>query len=80
VAPEGNRPTVIRSLGPYLNLGTTFALAIGGLAYVGNWLDGRWGTDPWMTLAGAVTGMAVGFVNLVQTVRTPPGGTPGGAR
>jgi len=80
MAPAEDRPTVLRSAGPYLNLGMTFALAIGGLAYVGNWLDGRWGTDPWLTLAGALLGMVVGFVNLVQIVRRPGRGSPGSAR
>ena len=80
MAPGEERPTVLRSTGPYLNLGMTFALAIGGLAFLGNWLDERWGTDPWLTLAGALFGMVVGFVNLVQIVRRPRSGPSGGGR
>jgi F0F1-type ATP synthase assembly protein I len=80
MAPGEDRPTVLRSTGPYLNLGMTFALAIGGLAFLGNWLDGRWGTDPWLTITGAFLGMVVGFVNLVQIARRPGGGASGEAR
>jgi len=61
-----DRSGALRSAGPFLNLGFTLALAIAGLAYGGNWLDGRLGTEPWLMLAGALTGMAVGFVNLFR--------------
>lgn len=75
MAGRDDRASALRSAGRYLNLGLTFALAIGGMAYLGHWLDGRWGTDPWLTLAGSFLGMAVGFVNLFQAVRTRrPGG------
>ena len=80
MAPGQDRPTLLRSAGPYLNLGMTFALAIGGLALLGDWLDERWGTDPWLTLAGALLGMVVGFVNLVQIARRPGDRTSGDAR
>ena len=67
LVPEKNdRASLLRSTGPLMNLGLTFALSIGGLAYLGHWLDGRWGSEPWMTLLGAVLGMVVGFVNLFR--------------
>ena len=59
---------MLRSVGPLMNLGVTFAVAIGGLAYVGHWLDERWGSEPWMTLLGAVLGMTVAFINLFRVV------------
>jgi F0F1-type ATP synthase assembly protein I len=58
-----------------MNLGLTFALAIGGLAYLGNRLDERWGSEPWMTLVGAILGMVIGFVNLFRIVLPPRGGS-----
>jgi len=57
----------LRSAAPYLDLGLTFALGIVLLAFLGKWLDARWGTAPWLTLAGAVLGVVVGFVNLFRT-------------
>jgi F0F1-type ATP synthase assembly protein I len=50
-----------------MNLGLSFALGIAFLAWLGHWLDGKWGTTPWMTLSGAVLGVVVGFVNFFRT-------------
>ncbi len=68
-----------------MNLGVTFAVAIGGLAYLGQRLDDRWDSEPWMILLGAVSGVAIGFINLFRVVsqisrrgQGPEGpGTPG---
>ncbi len=68
---ENDRASLLRSIAPLMNLGLTFALSIGGLAYLGHWLDGRWNSEPWMTLVGAVLGMVVGFVNLFRLVLPP---------
>ncbi len=57
-----------------MNLGLSFALGIALLAGLGNWLDGRWGTKPWLTLVGAVLGVVVGFVNLFRTALPPKEG------
>jgi F0F1-type ATP synthase assembly protein I len=54
-----------------MNLGMTFAVSIGGLAYLGHRLDRRWETEPWMTLVGAILGMVLGFVNLFRLVMPP---------
>ena len=59
-----------------MNLGVTFALAIGGLAYLGHRLDDRWDSEPWMTLVGAVLGMTIGFVNLFRVVAQLSGQKP----
>ena len=54
-----------------MNLGLNMALGIGLLAWGGYKLDERWGTDPWLTLAGAILGVIVGFVNLFRTALPP---------
>jgi len=44
----------------------TFGLAISvsiGVA-LGHWLDGRWGTDPWLTFALAIVAFAAGLRQL----------------
>ena len=74
---EQDRVSLLRSAGPLMSLGVTFALAIGGLAYVGHRLDDRWDSEPWMTLLGAVLGMTIGFVNLFRVVALTSGGGPG---
>jgi ATP synthase protein I len=52
-------------------------LALGGIGY---WMDGRWGTAPWLLLAGLILGMAGGFVNVLKLVLPPrsDGPAPGG--
>lgn len=41
------------------------ATVVGGLL-LGQWLDRKWGTLPWLTLAGMVVGMVGGFYNLIR--------------
>lgn len=38
---------------------------VAGLA-VGNWLDGKWNTSPWMALIGVILGTAGGIWNLIR--------------
>ncbi len=35
---------------------------------IGYWLDGRLGTLPWLTILGAFTGAAGGFVSLYRGI------------
>ena len=35
---------------------------------IGWWLDGRFGTKPWLLLAGLIVGMIGGFVNFFRLV------------
>ena len=47
-------------------VGIQFPVAI-GIGYVfGRWLDGLFGTKPWMTIIFALFGIAAGFVNLFR--------------
>ena len=43
------------------------AAGIGVLA--GQYLDERWGTEPWLTIALLLAGLAAGFRNLFHLVR-----------
>jgi F0F1-type ATP synthase assembly protein I len=71
---EGDeRSEIFRRAGPYLGLGTMFAASIGLGIGAGYWADGRFGTRPWLTLAGALLGLVVGFYNFfVVVTRRPP--------
>jgi F0F1-type ATP synthase assembly protein I len=44
-------------------------LGLGGLGYL---LDVRWGTKPWLMVAGLLLGMVGGFVNFVKLVTGIP--------
>jgi F0F1-type ATP synthase assembly protein I len=49
-------------------VGTMLVAPMLGLGGVGYFLDGRWGTKPWLMVAGLLLGMAGGFVNFVHVV------------
>lgn len=62
-----------RELSPYLNIGYVFVASVVLLAFAGRYLDARWGTDPWLTLTGALLGIAVGFYQFFKIVlKSPP--------
>ncbi|HET6372650.1 MAG TPA: AtpZ/AtpI family protein [Candidatus Polarisedimenticolia bacterium] len=67
------RSEILRRAGPYMGLGSMFAAAIALGIGAGYWADGKLGTKPWLTLAGALLGLAVGFYNFIAVVvRRPP--------
>ena len=41
-------------------------ILLGGLGY---YLDGRWGTAPWLLITGLALGMVVGFYEVVKASR-----------
>ena len=45
---------------------TTISLEMALPPLAGHWLDDRWGTAPWMLVAGALLGMAVSALHLRQ--------------
>ena len=50
----------------YSGVGLELAGATAGLALVGHWIDGRFGTEPWGMLCGVVIGLVGGLYNLVR--------------
>jgi F0F1-type ATP synthase assembly protein I len=50
----------------YSGVGLELAGATAGLALVGYWFDGHFGTRPWGTLTGVVIGLVGGLYNLVK--------------
>jgi ATP synthase protein I len=55
--PPGERAVY----GPYLTLGLQLALTVVVFFFLGRWLDGRFGTAPWLMLAGLAVGVAGGL-------------------
>jgi F0F1-type ATP synthase assembly protein I len=47
-------------------VGLELAGATAGLALIGYWVDGRFGTRPWGTVIGSVIGLVGGLYNLVR--------------
>jgi ATP synthase protein I len=59
----------IRELAYFSTIGLSVALSIFiGLA-IGLYLDGRWGTAPWMTLSFIVLGILAGFRNIGLAIK-----------
>lgn len=50
----------------YSGVGLELAGATAGLAFVGYWIDRRFGTQPWGILGGVVLGLVGGLYNLVR--------------
>lgn len=53
----------VGALGIELALSTVIGLLLG------RWLDGKFGTEPWLTLVGLVFGVIAGFRSLIETAR-----------
>ena len=50
----------------YSGVGLELAGATAGLALVGYWIDGKFGTSPWGMLAGVIIGIVGGLYNLIR--------------
>jgi len=65
----------------YAQAGTVLVAPMVAIGAIGYWLDRRFGTKPWLLLAGLILGMIGGFVNFFRLVLPPAGKGPGrGAR
>jgi len=53
-------PSYLQVMGAGLELAGVIAV----LVLAGHWLDGRWGTGPWLTLAGLAFGLVGGVYRL----------------
>lgn len=46
-------------------------------AVVGYWLDGRWGTFPWLLVVGSAVGLVILIRELLRITSVPPSGGTG---
>lgn len=67
-AKKSSWPEVMRSLGPYMNIGWMFVVAMVIGVYGGYKADTYFGTEPWLMVVGALLGMAAGFYNFFLVV------------
>ena len=52
---------------PYLTLGLQLAIAVVLFFFVGRWLDGEFGTAPWLMIAGLLLGTVAGFIQFFRS-------------
>ena len=65
--PGKPRQSTMQQLGPYLGLGFQLVAATVAFGALGYWLDGRFGTSPWMLVIGLVLGAAGGMISFIRT-------------
>ncbi len=61
-----------RGAGDYLGVGFQFGASIVFFLLVGQWLDRRLGTDPWLLLLGVFVGAGAGFYSLYRQLVIAP--------
>jgi len=52
------------SAGQYAGHGLTFVVAVLGGLYLGQWLDRKLGTDPWLLIGGVFLGAGLSFYSM----------------
>ncbi len=61
-----------RKAAPYTAASTSLVVAVGGCTWLGHLADGWFELrTPWLTVAGAVLGMVVGFISFFRQVLGP---------
>ena len=53
--------------GPLFGSGIQLAAAVAVFFFVGRWLDGKLGTEPWLMLTGALAGAGGGLYSFIKT-------------
>lgn len=66
--PKGPDLSAVRKAQPYVDASWQLAGSIVGLTLLGYWLDGRFGTSPWLVVAGSLLGIVAGFVSFFRTI------------
>ena len=54
--------------GPLFTAGLQLGVSVIAMALLGWWLDNRWATTPWLTLAGVMFGAGAGLYQFIKTV------------
>ena len=57
----------ISEFGPYLTMGMQLAIAVVAFFFLGRWLDGVFGTAPWLMIAGLLLGTVGGFASFFRS-------------
>jgi len=72
-APDVDWVREQRSSLQYAAVGIQFGLTISLFALLGRWLDGRFGTSPWLLLLGVLLGFGGGTYSLLKKVSSSAG-------
>jgi len=61
-APSGPSPA------EFAGSGVQFVVSILLFLYIGKWLDGKFGTEPWLLMAGVIVGAVAGFYSFYRRI------------
>lgn len=64
------RRSAVTSTAHYAGAGLQFAVALLVFLFIGQWLDRRLGTDPWLMMLGVFLGAAAGFYAMYRKLMT----------
>lgn len=70
--PNKPRPPLVVGI-EWVSQITTVCLEMVLPAWGGHWLDGKWGTSPWLVIIGVVLGFTVGMWHLLALVKPRSG-------
>ena len=67
-SPGGLAKKWSTEFGPFLTLGLQLAISVVTFFFLGRWLDGKFGTGPWLMILGAVMGITGGLIAFIRKV------------
>ena len=67
-SPKGENIKKAVQWGSYLGLGLEFAVTLLLFIFAGRYLDGKFGTNPWLLIAGAAVGFVAGFYLMFRSI------------
>ncbi len=65
---ENDWVRAVREAAPLLGIGSSLALTLALGVALGYWADRHWGSTPFLTLAGAILGLAMAMFGFIKTV------------
>jgi ATP synthase protein I len=75
-ASNDDRPPMVVAM-HWVQQITSIAIEMVAPAGLGYWLDGRWGTGPWLLALGALLGFLLAFRHLLVLAKRGGSDTPG---
>jgi F0F1-type ATP synthase assembly protein I len=64
-----DRDSLLMAFGIYGAVGLQLVVALLAGVFLGNWLDRKWGTAPWLLFLGIILGCGGGFYNLFRLMK-----------
>jgi ATP synthase protein I len=65
---RSERDSFLIDFGVYGAVGFQLVASLLAGVFLGQWLDKKWGTDPWLMFTGLILGSTAGFLNLFRLV------------